>query len=194
MLAKCPTCGLSPARPLLTSVASAGVWAGLGWRLGWGWALVAYLFFAGMTVALFLTDVDHKRIPNRITYPGTLVAFGLLAAGSAADGTASALPRALAGAGLYAGILFIVYLAARGGFGFGDVKLAVPLGLFLVFDAWGRLFVAGFVTAVIGAVMALGAVVIGRAGAKTEIPYGPSMILGAWVALIGGEALTRIFM
>jgi leader peptidase (prepilin peptidase)/N-methyltransferase len=194
MLATCPSCGLSPLRPLLTSVANAAVWAGVAWRLGWEWALVAYLFFSGMTVALFLTDLDHKRIPNRITYPGTLIAFGLLAAGSAGDGTAAALPRALAGAGVYAGILFVVYLVARGGFGFGDVKLAVPLGLFLVFDAWGRLFVAGLVTAVIGAVIALGAVVLGRAGAKTEIPYGPSMILGAWVALIGGGALTRVFM
>lgn len=194
MVTACPVCGLPPTRPVLTSVVNAGVWAGVAWRLGWEWTLVAYLFFIGMTVALFLTDIDHKRIPNRITYPGTLVALALLAMGSAGDGTAGALPRALAGAGVYAGILFIVYLAARGGFGFGDVKLAVPLGLFLVFDTWGRLFVAGLLTAVIGAMVALGAVVVGRAGAKTEIPYGPAMILGAWVALIGGEALVRVFM
>ncbi len=194
LLSACPSCGLGPSRPLLTSLVNGGVWAGIAWRLGWEWALVAYLFFIGMTVALFLTDLDHKRIPNRITYPGTLIALGLLAAGAAGDGTAGAIPRALAGAGVYAGILFVVYLVARGGFGFGDVKLAVPLGLFLVFDAWERLFVAGLLTAVTGALVALGAVVIGRAGAKTEIPYGPSMILGAWVALIGGEALTRVFM
>lgn len=194
ILSRCPSCGLKPIRPLLTSVVNAGVWGGIAWRLGWEWALIAYLFLTGMTVALFLTDIDHKRIPNRITYPGTLIAFALLAGGSAVDGTAGALPRALAGAGVYAGVLFIVYLVARGGFGFGDVKLAVPLGLFLVFDAWGRLYVAGLLTAVIGALVALAAVVAGRAGAKTEIPYGPSMILGAWMALIGGEALTRVFM
>lgn len=194
ILSTCPSCGLGPTRPLLTSVINGAVWAGIAWRLGWEWTLTAYLFFTGMTVALFLTDIDHKRIPNRITYPGTLVSFGLLAAGAAGDGSGAALPRALAGAGVYAGILFVVYLVARGGFGFGDVKLAVPLGLFLVFDAWSRLFVAGLVTAVTGALVALAAVVVGRAGAKTEIPYGPAMILGAWVALIGGEALTRVFM
>lgn len=193
-LGACPECGLGPARVWLASAVTALVAAGVAWRLGPVWVLAGYLVFVALTVTLFLTDIDHKRIPNRITYPGTPAAAVVLAAGALADGRASDLPGAFLGAIVYSGFFFAVFLAARGGFGFGDVKLAVLLGLFLGFLGWDRLLVGGFLTAGIGGVMAIGAIVLGRAGAKTEIPYGPAMILGAWATVIGGQPLIDLFL
>lgn len=194
LIATCPACGLRPWRSWATAAAVGIVSGALAWRIEANFVLAAYLAFAFLTVVLFLTDIDHKRIPNRITYPGIPAAAALLLAGSWLDGTHSAFPQALAGAGAYAGFFLVVYLVARGGFGFGDVKLAVLLGLFLAFEGWDRLLVAGFMTAAIGGLMAIGAVVAAGAGAKTEIPYGPAMIMGAWITVIGGERLAGLFL
>lgn len=194
LVQRCPSCGLGPQRVWITSLGSALLFGVAARALGAGWLLVAYLFFAGMSIALFLTDIDHKRIPNRITYPGTPLAAALLAGGAILDGRSSDLPRAFLGALVFAAFFFVVYLVARGGFGFGDVKLAVSLGLFVSFLGWDRLFLAGMATAATGGIIALVALVAGRVGARHEIPYGPPMIIGAWIAILGGEGLAGLLL
>lgn len=194
IIGRCSDCGSLRGRVYGTSVATGVVAAGVAAEIGPRWILVAYLGFVGMSMVLFLTDVDHKRIPNRITYPGTPVAAVLLALGAIADGLLWAMPRALLGAAVYAGVLLVVFVAARGGFGFGDVKLAVVLGIFLVFLGWDRLLLAGFATAILGGLAAVAALVSGRAGRSTEIPYGPPMIVGAWLAIIAGPTLSALVL
>lgn len=192
ILRRCTRCGLSAARVWITSAAT-GLISGLAaWVLGPRTVVVAYVAFAALTVALFLTDVDHKRIPNRVSYPGTIIAVSILALTAWVDGDAGAISRAVLGAFVYAGAFGLVYLAARGGFGFGDVKLAVSLGAFTTFIGWRSLFVAGLATAAVGGLIALGAVLFVRAGVRTEIPYGPPMIIGAWVAILGGSDLVAV--
>lgn len=191
LLQGCDDCGVGNTRTVVTAVATATFFALAAWRFGPVWVLGAYLVFAAMSVALFLTDIDHKRIPNRITYPGTPLAALLLAGTAALDGVARFLPRALLGALVYSGVFALVYVVARGGFGFGDVKLAVSLGMFAAFLGWDRLFLSGMATAAIGGVVALMALVAGKAGAKTEIPYGPPMIAGTWAAILAGPWLSE---
>ena len=190
----CPSCGKGPVRVWITTLVTAALAGGTAAVFGWRWVLPAYLFFAGLTVALFLTDIDHKRIPNRITYPGTPLAALLLTAGAILDGEAGLLPRAFLGALAYTAFFALVYVVARGGFGFGDVKLAVSLGLFAAFLGWDRLFLAGMATAAAGGVLALAAVAFARAGAKSEIPYGPPMIIGTWVSILWGSSLVGLLL
>lgn len=190
----CDECGMGVGRILVTGLATAALFGLTAWRFGTAWVTLAYLFFAAMTVVLFLTDVDHKRIPNRITYPGTPLAAVLLTGAAALDGALAFIPRAVLGALAYSGVFAMVYLAARGGFGFGDVKLAVSLGLFATFLGWDRLFLAGMATAAAGGVVALAALLTGRAGARTEIPYGPPMIVGTWAAILAGPWLSSLVM
>ncbi|MBW3666606.1 MAG: prepilin peptidase, partial [Actinobacteria bacterium] len=92
--------------------------------------------------------------------------------------------RALLGAAAYFAGALLLWLVVRGqGFGAGDVKLAPQLGLFTSYLSWGTLGWAVFATAILGGVFALALVLVGRAGMKTELPYGPPMILGAWIAI-----------
>lgn len=192
LVSTCDSCGLSPWRAWLTSVATALLAVLAAWRFGSQAVVGAYIAFAVLTVALFLTDIDHKRIPNRISYPGTVATAALLAVTAWIDGETSAVPRALVGGLVYAAAFGLIYLAARGGFGFGDVKLAVSLGIFTAFVGWRSLFVAGLATAAVGGLVALAAVLFARAGAKTEIPYGPPMIIGSWIAIVGGSELVSV--
>ena len=78
-----------------------------------------------------------------------------------------------------------MFLAVRGkGFGAGDVKLAPLLGLFTAYLSWGTLGWAVFATALIGGVFAFAMIIAGVAGMKSELPYGPPMVLGAWLVLV----------
>ncbi len=100
-------------------------------------------------------------------------------------GDLDALWRGLLGAAAYFGGATLLWLLVRGrGFGAGDVKLAPVLGLYTTFISWEVLGQAVFATAMIGGVIAIALIALGRAGMKTELPYGPPMILGAWLAII----------
>ncbi len=192
---KCRQCGaaISPRYPIVEA-ATGILFAGTYLVIGAVWVLPAYLLFVGTTVALILTDLDHKRIPNRILYPATVAAVFLLALGAAADGRLDAVPRALAGGAIYFGILLLIALAARGGFGMGDVKLAFLLGTFLAFDSWATLWAGVFLAFLIGGGVSLLLLVTRRKGRKDAIPFGPPLMVGAWIAVVWGRQLVDWYM
>jgi leader peptidase (prepilin peptidase)/N-methyltransferase len=192
---RCRDCGarISPRYPIV-ELATAGLFAATVLVVGAAWVLPAYLWFAAVTLVLILTDLDHKRIPNAILYPGTVVAVVLLSAGAAADGELGALWRGLAGGAGYFGLMLVLALIARGGFGFGDVKLAFLLGLFSAHRGWDALGVAVVGAFVIGGLISLALLVTRRAGRRDAIPFGPSLVLGAYVAIAWGEAIADWYL
>jgi leader peptidase (prepilin peptidase)/N-methyltransferase len=192
---RCRDCGvpISPRYPVVEA-ATAALFVGILLVVGAKWVLGAYLVFGATTMVLILTDLDHKRIPNRILYPSTVFAVVLLVAGAAADGTLTDLPRALAGGGIYFGLLLVIALIARGGFGMGDVKLAFLLGTFLAFRSWGSLWSGIFLAFLLGGGVSLLLLISGRKGRKDTIPFGPPLILGAWAAVAWGEPLVAWYL
>lgn len=190
LVGRCRDCRVPiPIRYPLVEAATGALFAGAAAVLGPVAVLPAYLWFAAATFALALVDLDHRRLPNRILYPGTAAGAILLAVGSIADGDAPALGRAALGASAYFGFLLLIALAARGGFGFGDVKLGFLLGLFLAHRSWGSLAVGAFGGFLIGGVVSLGLLAAGRAGRRDAIPFGPWMVLGAYVGIVAGEQI-----
>lgn len=172
-------------------IASGVLWVASG-LVTQGWLLPAYLLLASITIVLGITDIDHKLIPNRVLYPGTALTFLLLVAGAVVEGnTDRLLPAAMGGAGYFA-VLFFVYIVARGGFGFGDVKLAILLGAMAAFQSQRVLLLAVFFTGVVGGIPALVMLVSRKARLTDEIPYGPPMLAGAWLALVFGEAFGQM--
>ena len=80
----------------------------------------------------------------------------------------------------------LLLLAFPAGLGMGDVKLAGPLGAYL---GWlgATAFVAGLMAAwLLAAVTGLGLIAAGRASRKTQFPFGPFMIAGAFLAILAG--------
>lgn len=178
-----------------TWLATATVFAAAGVvTSGEGWLLPAYLVLAATSIVLLVTDIDHKLIPNRVLYPSTGVFGLLLVAGAFAESRTDRLLPALLGALGYFGALFVVYLVARGGFGFGDVKLAVLLGAATAFQSQRTVLLAVFFTGVIGGIPAIILLVSRRARGQDEMPYGPPMLAGAWGALVFGEAFGRLIV
>lgn len=188
---RCRDCGepISVRYPLVEA-GTALLFGLTAWVVGPRWVLPAYLWFAGVTLALSLIDLDHRRIPNRVLYPGAAVGTVLLAAGAVADGETGSLWRALAGGAGYFTFLLLIALVARGGFGFGDVKLGFLLGEFAAYRGWGALFVGGFAAFVIGGVVGIVLMAARRAGRRDLIPFGPWLVLGGYLGIAVGE---RVF-
>lgn len=156
-----------------------------------GLELVAFLVLTAMTIALALIDLDTKRLPNVLVAPALVVGIVLLGAAALVRGDLASLAgAAIGGAGLFA-MYLILALVSRGGMGMGDVKLAAVLGLYLGFLGWGNLLVGAFAAFVFGGVFGLVLMLVRRAGRKTAIPFGPWMILGAWLGVFAGEILSR---
>ena len=197
--ARCRDCDAPiPARypliELLTGVLFVGVTLWTGLEAPEVWALPARLYLAAVAVALAFIDLDTHTLPNRIVLPSYAIGAGLLALASAGTGDWGALLRAAVGGAVLWVFYLLLVLAYPRGMGFGDVKLAGVLGLYLGWAAWGALVVGGFAAFLLGGVVGLGLLVAGRAKRGTGIPFGPWMLLGAAVGLVGGERLWALYL
>lgn len=83
------------------------------------------------------------------------------------------------------------YFTKGKGMGFGDVKLALPLGLLL---GWPNTLVWIFVSFVSGAVVGLVLLALGKAQMKKPIPFGPFLIFATLIALIWGDEIFRQYV
>lgn len=182
---RCSGCGskISARYPLVEL--GTGILFGLtAWWTGLSWTLPAFLYLAAIAVALSMIDLDVHRLPDAIVLPSYGVALVLLGLAAALDGTWDQLLRGvLAGLALFA-FYFVLVLVYPSGMGFGDVKLAGVLGLYLGWVSWGAVVLGTFAAFLIGAVVGIVVMVAGKGGRKTKIPFGPFMFVGAGLALV----------
>ena len=146
-------------------------------------AAVAALFCAAL-VAVSVTDLEHKVIPNRIVLP---VAAIVLAAQTALHPS----PQWALGAFGAALFLFIAAFAYPAGMGMGDVKLALLLGAML-----GRTVPVAMMAAMLSALVPSIVLLVrhGSAARKMAIPFGPFLALGGIVALFAGGPLIDAYL
>jgi leader peptidase (prepilin peptidase)/N-methyltransferase len=192
---RCRDCGekISVRYPLVEA-GTAVLFAVTGWHFGLSWELPAYLYLVAVGVALALIDIDVHRLPNAIVLPSYLVAAALLTLASLGDDDWAALLRAaIGGAALYL-VYFLLCLAYPRGMGFGDVKLAGVLGMFLAWLGWGQLAVGAFLGFLLGGLVGGGLMIANRATRKSKIPFGPFMIVGAYVAVLVGAQISDLYL
>lgn len=154
-----------------------------------GLTLVAYLYLAAISVALAFIDIEHHRLPDRIVLPSYAVGALLLGGAAIVEGDFGALARA--GIGLAAMFLgyFALSLIWKGGMGFGDVKLAGVLGLYLGFTGWGSLAVGALIAFFLGGIYGGVLILLRKQDRKSGIPFGPWMLLGAWIGILFGNLI-----
>ncbi len=152
--------------------------------------LSAYLAFAAIAVALALIDLDVHRLPNVVVLPSYPVLGVLLAVGVGGHG----LLRAAAGAFLLFGLFLVVAVAAPGGIGFGDVKLAGVVGGMTAAVSWGAFLTSAFGGFLLGALAGVLLILGRRAHRKTAVPFGPFMLLAAWASILGAGGLGQLYL
>ena len=133
----------------------------------------------GVLVAVTVTDLERRIIPNRIILPA--LAAALVVQTLREPSVEWVVASAAAGAFFLA--LALVYPA---GLGMGDVKLAAFLGAWLGWDVLFALIVGSLLGAVGALVVVAGAREAGWR--KTTLPYGPFLAAGGIVGLFFGDA------
>ena len=180
------------------------------------WVVVPFWLFFAMLVAVSTVDLFRYRIPDRLVFPTLAVGLAAIVVVSQHFDLPSAIAHAVIGALLFSGVLFLLSILPGGGMGFGDVKLALVLGLFL---GWLSADVNGVVVLVFAALMlgsVLGAVmglVVGFLRVKTQreilpdpdrdagellalpwtkqpFPFGPSLAIATMTAVLLSNQLT----
>jgi leader peptidase (prepilin peptidase)/N-methyltransferase len=144
------------------------------------------LVFVTMLLAITLTDLERRIIPNKIL----LVAAVLGVAIAAATDPGSLPERAIAAAGA-GGLLFLAALAYPRGMGLGDVKLAAVMGLFLGRNVAPAILVALLAGSLVGLAMMARH---GAAARKRAIPFGPFLALGGVVGMLAGDQLVDWYL
>jgi leader peptidase (prepilin peptidase)/N-methyltransferase len=178
----------------LVELGTAVVFAVLAVRLGPEPELPAFLYLGAVGVALAMIDIDCKRLPDALVLPSYPIAGVLLAVAALADDRWPDLLRA--GIGMAALYCFYFVLASiyPAGMGFGDVKLAGVLGIYLGWLGWGELVVGAFLGFLFGGVLGLLLMAFGQAGRKSKLPFGPYMLAGALASIIWGGALADLYL
>ncbi|MEU5288734.1 prepilin peptidase [Streptomyces sp. CA-278952] len=168
--------------PLVTVAACVALAAATGGRP----ELVGWLALTPVAVLLAVVDRRVHRLPDPLTLPLAAAAVLLLGGAALLPGHAGSWTSGLLGGPALGGFYFLLFLINPNGMGFGDVKLALALGVALGWYGWTVLFVGGFAGFLFGAAYGLALVLLRRAGRRTGIPFGPFMIGGALTGLLLG--------
>jgi len=194
LLGKCRRCGtpISLRYPLVEAVTglfAVAVFTRCGFTAE---GLLFFTFIAALVVVTFI-DLDHRVIPNVITYPGIALGFGASFLGFSASFLAKPMTYtdSILGILLGGGILFAVasgyyLLTKKEGMGGGDVKLLAMIGAFL---GWKGAVFTIFVGSVVGTVLGIVVALRTEEGRKTAVPFGPFLSLGALLYLFFGPQL-----
>jgi len=150
----------------------------------WG-GILSILLMAATTVAITLIDFEHHIIPDSLQ----IVFFAGVISLTYFESNLS--PLRVGQASLVSLPILLLYLATKGkGMGYGDIKLAFSLGMWL-----GLLngFVGLYFGFIIGATYGIALMMMKRAGRKSHIAFGPFLLFGAWLSFAFGDHVLRLF-
>ncbi len=175
-------------RSVLVSVVGGGL---VGAATGLDWPLLWLLPLVPIAVALSVIDWHTMLLPRRIVVPATLAAILLMVVVGLATDQRDALVRALVAMLVARSFFWVLWFVRSAGMGFGDVRLAAPVGLVLGWLGWGALAIGLWTSFLAFALPALVVVLARRDRTllKKSFPFGPFMVFGALVGLVWGTAL-----
>ena len=191
---RCRACHapISPRYPIV-ELATAILFASLAARLGFNWALPAFLVvFAGL-VALAWIDVERLLLPRAIVYPVLALELAGLLVAAALTGSWGRLFVGLASGAVWFLLFFSINTANSQWLGFGDVRLSPVLGFALGWLGVRYVLLGFFAANLIGAVVSLTLIALKRVSREQQIPYGLYLALGTAVAVFAGPVLLAPF-
>ena len=136
----------------------------------WLWPVVVLLVFS------LVFDLKYMILPDFSTYILIILA-------------AIINHHWLAGLGSFL-FLLVLYLATKGkGLGFGDVKLAIFMGLFL---GYPKIILAYYLAFIIGAIVGVGLIILKIKKRTDPIPFGPFLIGATGICWWWGDKLIQL--
>jgi leader peptidase (prepilin peptidase)/N-methyltransferase len=186
---RCRGCGARiPARYPLTEAGLGALWAGTMLALGTDdtGELVLGLVLCAVLVAITLTDLELRIIPNAFVLAGAVAGIAIVLGFDLGDLDERAIAVAAAG-----GAFLVIALAYPRGMGMGDAKLVAMMGIYLGRSIAPAVLVGLLAGSVVGVAM------IARHGSdarKSAVPFGPFLALGGVVGLWFGDDLVDWYL
>jgi len=163
----------------------------LTWRVVVNLLFFFYIFSS--LIVIFVYDLKHYLIPDIVLFPAIIITAILRVLQ-----VFNLNPQSLVfwnyflAVVIASGFFFLIWLVSRGKWmGFGDVKLAILMGLLLGVE---RVLVALFLAFMLGAIVGIVMMILHKKGLKSEIPFGPFLILGTVIALFWGPIIIKWYM
>lgn len=153
---------------------------------------VYLLLTSSFLIAIFVYDLKHYIIPDKIIYPAIILVFFYQLFGIWNLGNWNLSGIWNLGFGLLPSLFFLAIILFSQGqwMGLGDFKLAVFMGLFL---GWPNILVALFLAFLSGAIIGIGLIILKKKTLKSEVPFGPFLVAGTFVALFWGQSLVNCY-
>ncbi|MCD4819386.1 MAG: prepilin peptidase [Candidatus Cloacimonetes bacterium] len=147
-----------------------------------------YLTLFSFGLIIFFIDIEHKIIPDSLSFPLILLGVGFSLFKSVDVHFMQSLIGTGSGFFLF---LLIAYFCSKSlkkdCLGGGDIKLIAALGSFL--GLYGILISIFFAS-----VLAICTLIVIRHDLKKEFPFGPFLILGTLMYTFLGETLIRLYL
>jgi len=153
---------------------------------------IFWLFVAMMTVVFFI-DLDHKIIPNKVVIFATIT--GILPVGlhytSAYVFYSSGFFEPVMSALLPSGLMLVIALLSvavfkRAGIGMGDVKVYIPIGLFL---GWRLSLLSIWISFFLGGLFGVLWIVGFKKSKNDYIPFAPFIVIASLMVLFCGNTI-----
>ena len=159
----------------------------LFFRFGFGVEYFLWVLFSGTLVILSFIDFDHKILPDVLTLPGIAVGWGVSFLPGGISWSDSLVGLVAGGGSLYLVATVYARITGREGLGGGDIKLLAMIGAWM---GWQSLPLIVLMSSLSGAVIGSAFILMGGKGARTQIPFGPFLSLGALAYLFFGRHIS----
>lgn len=179
----------------LVEIATAAIFAIIYWQFGINGYSCLMMVMSCFLVVIFVYDLYHMLIPDLVLMPAIIlwILFGLCSFIPGLNlGINLNIFSSLSGAIVAVGFIGFIVLVTKGkGMGIGDIKLALLLGLIL---GWQNAIVGLFFAFVLGAVVGVFLLAIKAKKMKSELAFGPFLIIGFYIALFFGQNIVQWYL
>ncbi|WP_221566265.1 A24 family peptidase [Alkalihalobacillus sp. TS-13] len=155
-------------------------------QFGWSPMLIGSLILISMLMIIFVSDLFFMLIPNKIllVFAPLIILYRLW------------IPTnpwwdAWVGSLIGFSLLLLIAVISKGGMGGGDIKLFALLGL--VFG-WKGILLVLFLASFIGSIVGLSLFAMKKVKRKQHVPFGPFIVVAAFVTLFWGEPILRWYL
>lgn len=159
--------------------------------------LIKFWLVLAVLVVVFMIDLEHFLILDVVVFPAAAATLALniildLAFHIQILSAQSHFVSGLLGAFVLWLLFFLVWRMSFGKWlGFGDVKLAILLGLIL---GWPLIMVGFMIAVLLGGAVSLFLLIFSNKTLKSQIPFGTFLALGTVLALFYGDKLLSWYL
>ncbi|MEA1925915.1 MAG: prepilin peptidase [Patescibacteria group bacterium] len=151
-----------------------------------------YLFLSFLLVAIFLWDLKYMVIPDSLVASGIVVVLAYafwkyFHADCLLFDIHCTVASSILGGAAVSGFFYFLYFISKGKYiGGGDVKLGVFLGMIV---GWQWAYLLLLFAYILGAIVAIYLLMAKKKNMRSQIPFGPFLIMSTFIVLFFGEKL-----